>query len=70
MNNCMEYHVDLLKADGGTIYGSTALVASSNLEAVEKAKHWAASLALIVGDARLQINLNGIGIRSLGPGEF
>ena len=70
MNNRMEYHVDLLKDDGATIYGSTALMASNNVEAIEKAKHWAASLARLAEDAWLQINLNGIGIQTLRPGEF
>ena len=69
MNNCIEYHVDLLKDDGATIYGSTAIVASNNVEAVEKAKHWAASLTR-PADAWLQINLNGIGIQTIRPGEF
>ena len=59
MNNRMEYHIDLLKDDGATICGSTALVASNNVEAIEKAKHWAASLTRIAEDAWLQINLNG-----------
>ena len=45
MNNRLEYHVDLLKDDGATIYGSTALLAANNVEAIEKAKHWAASFA-------------------------
>ena len=70
MNNCIEYQVDLLQDDGATIYGSTALVASNNIEAIEKAKHWAASLTRIAEDAWLQINLNGIGIQTLRPGEF
>ena len=68
--NRMEYHVDLLKDDGATICGSTALVASNNVEAIEKAKHWAASLTRIAEDAWLQINLNGIGIQTLRLGEF
>jgi hypothetical protein len=70
MNNRMEYHVDLLKDDGATICGSTALMASNNLEAIEKAKQWAASLARLAEDAWLQINLNGIGIQTLRHGEF
>ena len=70
MNNYMEYQVDLLKDDGATICGSTALLASNNVEAIEKAKHWAASLTRITEDAWLQINLNGIGIQTLRPGEF
>ena len=70
MNNRMEYHVDVLKEDGSTICGSTALLASNNLEAIEKAKQWAASLTLMAEDAWLQINLNGIGIQTLRPGEF
>lgn len=70
MNKRIEYHVDLLKGDGTTLYGSTALLASNNVEAIEKAKRWAASFMHSVEDAWLQINLNGIGIRTLRTGEF
>ena len=70
MNNPMEYQVDLLKDDGATIDYFMALLASNNVEAIEKAKHWAASLTRIAEDAWLQINLKGIGIRTLRPGEF
>jgi hypothetical protein len=69
MNKRIEYHIDLLKADGTTLYGSATLLASSNVEAIEKAKHWATSFMVGV-DAWLQINLNGIAIRTLSPGEF
>jgi hypothetical protein len=70
MSNRLEYHVDLLQDDGATIYGSTALLAANNVEAIEKAKHWAASLARAAEGAWLQINLNGIGIQTLRPSEF
>jgi hypothetical protein len=70
MNSRMEYRVDLLKDDGATIYGSTAFVASNNTEAIEKAKNWAALLACLTEGAWLQINLNGVGIQTLRPGEF
>jgi hypothetical protein len=70
MNKRIEYHIDLLKDDGTTLYSSTALLASSNVEAIEKAKHWAASCMRSAKDAWLQVNLNGIGIRTLRPGEF
>jgi hypothetical protein len=66
----MEYQVALMKSDGSETYDSTALLAASNLEAVEKAKRWIASVGCIAEDARLQINLNGMGIMSLRPGEF
>ena len=70
MNNRMEYHVDLLKDDGATSPWFHGFLASNNVEAIEKAKHWASSLARIAEDAWLQINLNGIGIQTLRPGEF
>jgi hypothetical protein len=70
MNKRIEYQIDLLKDDGTTLYGSATLLASSNVEAIEKAKHWAASCMRNAKDAWLQINLNGIGIRTLRPGEF
>jgi len=66
----MKYQIALLK-DGGTIaYGSTALFAADNSEAIERAKNWTASFHSIAKDAWLQINLNGVGIRRLRPGEF
>jgi hypothetical protein len=68
MNRLMKYEVALLK-DGGIItYESSALFAADNSEAIEKAKHWTASFDSIAEDAWLQINLNGVGIRSLRPG--
>jgi hypothetical protein len=70
MNRRMKYQVALLK-DGDTItYESTALFAVDNSEAIEKAKNWTTSFDSIAEDAWLQINLNGVGIRSLRPGEF
>jgi hypothetical protein len=66
----MEYQVALMKGDGSETYDSTALLAASNLEAVDKAKRWIASVGSIAEDAWLQINLNGMGIMSLRPGEF
>ncbi len=38
MNDRMEYHVDLLSNDGATICGSTTFLASTNVEAMQKAK--------------------------------
>jgi hypothetical protein len=70
MNKWVKYDIDLLKDDGTTLYGSAALLASSNVEAIEKAKHWATSRMPGTRDAWLQINLNGIAIRTLSPGEF
>ena len=70
MNRRMKYQVALLK-DGGTItYGSAAFFARDNSEAIEKAKNWTTSFDSIAEDAWLQINLNGVGIRSMRPGEF
>jgi hypothetical protein len=70
MNRRMKYQVALLK-DGDTItYESAALFAADNFEAIEKAKNWTTSFDSIAEDAWLQINLNGVGIRSLRPGEF
>ena len=66
----MEYEVALLKGDGAETYESMTLLAADNLEAVEKARRWIASIGYIAADARLQINLNGMGIMSLRPGEF
>jgi hypothetical protein len=70
MNTPMKYQIALLKSDGTEAYCSTALIASDNFEALEKAKHWITSVGCIAEDARLQINLNGMGIMSLRPGEF
>ena len=70
MNRRMKYQIALLKDGGTVIYESTALFATDNSEAIEKAKHWTASFDSVAEDAWLQINLNGVGIRSLRPGEF
>ena len=70
MNRRMKYQVALLKDGGLVTYESTALFATDNSEAIEKAKNWTASLDSVAEDAWLQINLNGVGIRSLRPGEF
>jgi hypothetical protein len=70
MNRYMEYQVALLNGDCTETYDSTALLAANNLEAVDKAKRWIVSVCYIAEDARLQINLNGMGIMSLRPGEF
>jgi hypothetical protein len=59
-----------LKTDDSVAYESTALFAADNSEAIERAKHWTASFDSVAKDAWLQINLNGVGIRSLRPGEF
>ena len=66
----MEYHIVLMTDDGSKTYDSTALIAVNNLDALEKAKSWIASVGAIAEDAWLQINLNGMGIKSLRPGEF
>lgn len=66
----MKYQVVLLKDGGTETYDSTALIAADNSEAIEQAKSWTATLASVEADAWLQINLNGVGIRSLRPGEF
>ena len=70
MNKRMKYQVALLKDGGIVAYESTALFAADNSEAIERAKHWTASFDSVAKDAWLQINLNGVGIRSLRPGEF
>jgi len=70
MARLMEYQIVLLTDEGAATYESTALIASTNFEAVEKAKTWTKSLDAIADDAWLQISLNGIGIRCLGPGGF
>ena len=66
----MKYEVALVKDGGATTYGSTEFMAANNLEAIEKAKDWTATFTPVAGDTWLQINLNGIGIRRLRPGEF
>jgi hypothetical protein len=66
----MEYQIALMTDDGSKTYNSTALIAANNLEALEKAKCWIASVGTVAEDAWLQINLNGMGIKSLRPGEF
>jgi hypothetical protein len=70
MNRLMKYQAALLKGGGTITYESTALFAADNSEAIEKAKRWTASFDSVAEDAWLQINLNGVGIRSLRPGEF
>ena len=70
MNTRMKYQVALLKQGGVLTYESTALFATDNSEAIEKAKHWTTSFNSVADDAWLQINLNGVAIRSLRPGEF
>ena len=70
MNRRMKYQIALLKGGGTITYEATALFAADNSEAMDKAKDWTASLNSIAEDAWLQINLNGVGIRSLRPGEF
>jgi hypothetical protein len=66
----MEYQVALLSGDGTETYDSTALLAANNIEAMDKAKRWIASVDCVAEGAWLQINLNGMGIMSLRPGEF
>jgi hypothetical protein len=66
----MKYQIALLKDGGTTAYGSTAIFAADNSEAMDKAKIWMASFHPVAADAWLQINLNGVSIRSLRPGEF
>lgn len=70
MNTRMAYQIALLNDDGTETYEMTDLLASDNFEAIEKAKDWTASFSHIAKGAWLQINLNGIGIRTFRPGEF
>jgi hypothetical protein len=44
MARLMEYQIVLLTDGGAATYESTALIASTNFEAVEKAKTWTKSL--------------------------
>jgi hypothetical protein len=46
------------------------LFTADNSEAIDQAKDWTASLNSIAKDAWLQIDLNGVAIRSLRPGEL
>lgn len=66
----MEYQVALFNSDGTETYESTALLAADNFEAIEQAKRWIASIGSVAEDSWLQINLGGMGIKSLRPGEF
>jgi hypothetical protein len=70
MSTRMEYQVALFNSEGTETYESTALFAADNFEAIEKAKRWTASIGSVAKDAWLQINLGGMGIKSLRPGEF
>ena len=66
----MEYQITLLKGDGTETDESTALLAANNIEALDKAKLWVASVGCVAEDAWLQINLNGMGIMKLRPGNL
>jgi len=70
MSTRMEYQAVLLNDDGSETYESTAVLAVNNSDAIEKAKVWTVSLPDIADGSWLQINLKGIGIRILRPGEF
>ena len=70
MSTPLEYQVALVNGDGSETYDSVALVAANNFEAVDKARRWIASNACTAEDAWVQINLNGMGIMILRPGEF
>jgi len=70
MNRRMKYQIVLLRGGGTIAYEATALFAADNSEAIDKAKNWTTSRNSIAEDAWLQINLNGVAIRSLRPGEF
>jgi hypothetical protein len=70
MNRPMKYHAVLLKDGGPTTYENTSVIAVDNSEALKKVKKWMASFECVADDAWLQITLNGVGIRSLQPGEF
>jgi hypothetical protein len=45
----MEYQVALLSGDGTETYDSTALLAANNIEAMDKAKRWIASVDCFAG---------------------
>jgi len=66
----MKYSAVLLKDGGPKTYKATSVIAADNTEALKKVKEWTASLDGVAEDAWLQITLNGVGIRSLRPGEF
>lgn len=70
MNKPIEYQVALFNGDGTQAYESTSFLAADNLEAIEQAKRWIALLGCVSEDVWLQISLNGIGIKSLRPGDF
>ena len=57
-------------AQNPTTYENTSVIAVDNSEALKKVKKWMASFECVADDAWLQITLNGVGIRSLQPGEF
>ena len=70
VNRPMKYSAVLLKDGGPKTYEATSVIAADNTEALKKVKEWTASLDGVAEDAWLQITLNGVGIRSLRPGEF
>ena len=70
VNRPMKYSAVLLKDGGLKTYEATSVIAADNAEALNKVEEWMASLDCVAEDAWLQITLNGVGIRSLRPGEF
>jgi len=70
MSDRMEYQVALQKDGRFDTYKSAALFASTDDEAVQRAKDWAHSFAGTPEDAWLQVVMSGKGIATLRPGEF
>jgi hypothetical protein len=64
-----DYQVALQNADGSLTYASGVIAATGESEAIENAKHWAATVGPLPEDAWLIVNLKGRA-RSLRPGEF
>jgi hypothetical protein len=70
MSDRMEYQVALQKDGRFDTYKSAALFATSDDDAVQKAKDWARSFDSTPEDAWLMVVMSGKGIATMRPGEF
>jgi hypothetical protein len=70
MPNRMEYQTTLQKDGRFDTYESASVFATSDNEAVQKAKDWAHSFGSAHEDAWLLVVMSGKGIGTMRPGEF
>jgi hypothetical protein len=70
MSDRMEYQVALQKDGRFDTYKSAVLFATSDDDAVQKAKDWARSFDSTPEDAWLMVVMSGKGIATMRPGEF